>query len=101
MHTFRAFAAYAPKWHRPNQASRGAETKNKHNWVQYNQSLVNRGDITSWFSGDVLKFWNHPNHDCRRGRPFVYSDTAIEPLLVTCRLLKGRCSGYKRFWKND
>ena len=75
--------------------------KNKRNWAQYNQSLVNRGNITFWFSDDVLASWNHPNHDYRRGRPFVYSDTAIEPLLVTCRLLKGRCSGYKRFWKND
>jgi hypothetical protein len=56
--------------------------KNKRNWAQYNQSLVNRGNITFWFSDDVLASWSHPNHDYRRGRPFVYSDTAIETLLV-------------------
>ena len=52
------------------------------NWTQYNESLVNRGNITFWFSDDVLKLWNHRNQGCRRGRPFVYSDTAIETLLI-------------------
>lgn len=52
-------------------------TKNR-NWTQYNESLVNRGNITFWFSDDVLKLWNHRNQGCRRGRPFVYGDTAIE-----------------------
>lgn len=56
-------------------------TKNR-NWTQYNESLVNRGNITFWFSDDVLKLWNHKNQGYRRGRPFVYSDTAIETLLI-------------------
>ena len=46
-------------------------TKNR-NWTQYNESLVNRGNITFWFSDDVLKLWNHRNQGYRRGRPFVY-----------------------------
>ena len=56
-------------------------TKNR-NWTQYNESLVNRGNITFWFSDDVLKLWNHKNQDYHHGRPFVYSDTAIETLLI-------------------
>lgn len=56
-------------------------TKNR-NWTQYIESLVNRGNITFWFSDDVLKLWNHRNQGYRRGRPFIYSDTAIETLLI-------------------
>ncbi|MDD3589545.1 MAG: hypothetical protein PHO46_04650 [Thermoguttaceae bacterium] len=56
--------------------------KNKRNWAQYNQSLVNRGNITFWFSDDVLASWNHPNHDYRRGR---HSFIAI-PLSKHCLL---------------
>ena len=56
-------------------------TKNR-NWTQYNESLVNRGSITFWFSDDVLKLWNHRSQGYRRGRPFVYSDTTIETLLI-------------------
>ena len=28
-----------------------------HNWIQYNQSLKNRGNINLWLSQDVLKNW--------------------------------------------
>ena len=35
-----------------------------------------------WFSDNVLKFRNHKNQGYRRGRPFAYSDTAIETLLI-------------------
>ena len=56
-------------------------TKNR-NWTQYNESLVNRVNITFWFSDDVLKLWNHKNQGCRHGRPFFNSDMAIEVLLI-------------------
>jgi hypothetical protein len=82
MQTSRTCVVYTTQWYPSNQVSQGVEMKNKRNWAQYNQSLVNRGNITFWFSDDVLASWNHPNHDYRRGRPFVYSDTAIETLLV-------------------
>ena len=55
---------------------------NKRNWAHYNESLVNRGNITFWFSDEVLPSWNPQTHEYRRGRPFVYSDTAIETLLI-------------------
>ena len=56
--------------------------KKRRNWSQYNESLVNRGRITFWFRDEVLKLWNHDNRCYRRGRPFIYSDTAIETLLL-------------------
>ncbi len=58
------------------------------NWRRYNESLVQRGNITVWFSEDALAGWNHPNDSIKVGRPFVYSDTAIECLLTIRELLK-------------
>jgi hypothetical protein len=58
------------------------------NWREYNQSLVRRGDITIWFSEDALDSWEHPNDITKVGRPFVYSDTAIECLLTIRELFK-------------
>ena len=58
------------------------------NWRAYNESLVRRGDITFWFSGEVLDAWEHDNADSRRGHPFVYSDLAIETLLTLRELFR-------------
>lgn len=58
------------------------------NWKQYNESLVERGSITVWFSDDALASWEHPNDALKVGRPFTYSDTAIECLLTIRELLK-------------
>lgn len=52
------------------------------NWLEYNEALVNRGDITFWFREEALQKWNHKNVGHRRGRPFIYSDSAIETLLL-------------------
>jgi hypothetical protein len=52
------------------------------NWSKYNESLVQRGSVTFWFSEDVIKQWHHANAQPRRGHPFVFSDTAVECLLV-------------------
>jgi hypothetical protein len=52
------------------------------NWKKYNESLVQRGSVTFWFSEDVISEWHHANAQPRRGHPFVFSDAAIECLLV-------------------
>ena len=49
---------------------------------------MNRGSITVWFSEDALESWEHPNDQVKVGRPFTYSDTAIECLLTIRELLK-------------
>ena len=51
-------------------------------WSKYNQSLVNRGDITLWFADDLIESWNHENGEPKVGRPFTYSDSTIECLLM-------------------
>ncbi len=52
------------------------------NWSKYNESLVQRGSVTFWFNEDVISQWQHANAQPRRGHPFVFSDTAVECLLV-------------------
>ena len=52
------------------------------NWSKYNESLVQRGSLTFWFSAEVIRQWHHDNAHPRRGHPFFFSDTAIECLLV-------------------
>jgi hypothetical protein len=58
------------------------------NWAKYNESLVRRGSITFWFDEDVVDAWNHTNDDAKVGRPFVYSDVAIECLLALRELFR-------------
>lgn len=58
------------------------------NWRQYNESLVARGSVTVWFSEEALASWQHPNVESKVGRPFVYSDSAIECLLTLRELFK-------------
>jgi len=58
------------------------------NWSKYNESLVQRGSITFWFGEDVIKQWHHANASRQVGHPFVYSDTAIECLLVLRELFQ-------------
>lgn len=58
------------------------------NWREYNESLVRRGDITFWFDEDVIDAWEHANDEPKVGRPFTYSDTAVECLLVLRELFQ-------------
>jgi hypothetical protein len=48
------------------------------NWSKYNESLVQRGSITFWFSEETVEKWRHDKVNDGVGHPFVYSDTAIE-----------------------
>lgn len=58
------------------------------NWRKYNESLVQRGSITFWFSEDVVKQWHHANDRPKVGHPFVYSNAAVECLLVLRELFQ-------------
>ena len=58
------------------------------NWKEYNESLVRRGDVTLWLADDVLASWEHANSEVKVGRPFTYSDAAIECLLTLRELFR-------------
>jgi hypothetical protein len=47
------------------------------NWNQYNKSLIQRGNITVWFSEDAIKKWAAPREVGKRGRPKLFSDDAL------------------------
>ena len=58
------------------------------NWSEYNESLVRRGDVTLWFDASVIEAWEHDNAASKVGRPFTYSDVAIETLLTLRELFR-------------
>lgn len=51
------------------------------NWKEYNQSLVNRGNITLYFDEAVLDQW-YDDGPAQRGAQYEYSDLCIETLLM-------------------
>ena len=58
------------------------------NWREYNESLVRRGDVTLWFEASVIDAWEHDNATSKVGRPFTYSDVAVETLLTLRELFR-------------
>lgn len=69
-------------------ASEAKTTYKVTNWSQYNESLVRRGDVTFWFDEAVIAAWRHENAERKVGRPYVYSDLAIESLLTLRELFR-------------
>lgn len=47
------------------------------NWKDYNAALVQRGSLTLCVSDDVITAWRRTDKTGKRGRPRVYSDTAV------------------------
>jgi hypothetical protein len=54
----------------------------KINWSSYNTALKNRGNISFWFSEDVVDSWYAIPDARKKGAPFLYSSSAIEVLNV-------------------
>lgn len=66
---------------------------NKRDWKLYDQSLINRGNITIWFDEDAVKSWNHvrtntPDIQQQRGRVRTFSDLSIQACHVMRTLFK-------------
>jgi hypothetical protein len=57
------------------------------NWKSYNRSLINRGNLTIWFSEDAVRnCYKKREITKKQGRLCIYSDTHIE-LALTIRTL--------------
>lgn len=52
------------------------------NWKEYNKALIQRGSITLWFSEEMIPYWHSKKVQKGRGRPEVYTDTAIKCALI-------------------
>jgi hypothetical protein len=48
------------------------------NWSDYNKALVKRGSVTLWFDEKNLENWHCNEQSRKRGRPYYYSELAIE-----------------------
>jgi hypothetical protein len=52
------------------------------NWPEYNRALIARGSLTLWVDEQAVSAWRQRGGPRGRGRPRIYSDTAIECALV-------------------
>ena len=67
-----------------NEPHRGKFKKTRcriDHWPEYNEALRQRGDITLWFSDEMVAN-GHPTMTGSRGRPQEYSAIAIECCLM-------------------
>lgn len=71
------------------------------NWSDYNKSLVNRGDLSIWFTEDALTNWfeEKPTY-MNRGRQREYSDTAIKTIYVLRQVFNLRLRQTQGFTKS-
>ena len=79
--------AWSRRWPPQRGARRATRRTGAGNWAEYDRALVRRGDLTIWFTPEVVAAWQPPGDGIRGGRR-RYSDVAIEAAL-TLRLLFG------------
>lgn len=51
-------------------------------WSAYNKALIERGSLTVWIDEEAIALWEAESDPCKIGRPFVFSDIAIQMLLT-------------------
>jgi hypothetical protein len=70
------------KTHNHTTAIKGTDPmgRSQINWPLYNKSLINRGNITFWFSKDMAKCWYNKRKSGSRGASNTYSQSAIDAL---------------------
>jgi len=61
------------------------------NWSEYNEALISRGSLTFWVDEQAVSAWRRRGSSQGRGRPQIYSDTAIECALVVRRSSTSAC----------
>ena len=52
------------------------------NWSEYDRALVNRGNLTIWFDDASIRDQWTPPPPVGRGKPGLYSETAIQTCLT-------------------
>ena len=68
--------------------SRERKNKKKYkvkNWPKYNKGLIKRGSINIWISQRILNSW-YQEHQGKPGRQRIYSDTAIETIIIISKV---------------
>ena len=78
-------------------------TKKKYkviNWSTYNNALKNRYNLSLYFTANIQKTWYAANNTIKNGRPYTYSDQAIQLCLTIRYLLKLPLRGGEGFMKS-
>ena len=52
------------------------------NWSEYNEALIKRGSLTLWFEEKMVQSWLNVERTGKRGHPYVYSDVAVECMVL-------------------
>ena len=58
------------------------------NWAAYNKAPIGRDSLTVRIDQDALDPWDAEHDPDKRGRPFVYSDAAVEMVLILRELYR-------------
>lgn len=69
------------------------------NWSQYNQSLINRGDMTIWFSQESTRKWYSQKRTGKKGHPQKYTDSCIELILTVKNLFRLPLRGVQGYFR--
>ena len=71
---------------KPETAEIGLKPRDRvTNWSEFDRALVNRGNLTIWFDQASIRDQWTPAPPVGRGKPGLYSGTAIQ----TCLTIKG------------
>jgi IS5 family transposase len=74
---------------RQNAGGKGKKKQYRtRNWKEYNQALVDRGKVVFHVTEEALKQWKESKKTGTRGKPRLYSDTAIETALILQQTLR-------------
>lgn len=68
------------------QKSGGKKKHKVRNWKEYNQALVDRGSILFWINEEAIKNWEERHKTGKRGKPRIFSNTAIETALTLAQV---------------
>jgi len=84
------------------QKNKKKQTYRIRNWHQYNESLVKRGSITLWLEKEAMHAWySSPGKEAgKEGRPFIYSDKAIETILTLGKVYHLPLRGLEGFMRS-
>ena len=70
------------KHHEPHRDKIKKSKYRIENWLEYNDALRKRGNITIYFTDEAIAPWNPERVPGKRGRPQEYSELAIECCLM-------------------
>lgn len=73
---------------RKTGGKKGEKQYKVRNWKEYNQALVDRGKILFWITEEAMKNWQNEQKTGKRGKPKMFSNTAIQTALTLSQVFR-------------